>query len=64
VAELIPFSVVRVSPLLPNHAEGEYIISAWFPVPCPLGPTLMLQPLTDGMPSIITAIMSASLCIG
>jgi hypothetical protein len=49
---------------LPNHAEGEYIIPTWFPASCPLGPTLVLQPLTDGMPSIITAIMSASLCIG
>jgi hypothetical protein len=49
---------------LPNHAEGEYIIPAWFPASCPFGPTLVLQPLTDGIPSIITAIMSANLCIG
>jgi hypothetical protein len=61
---LTPFSVGRVSPLLLGHAEVEDATPTWFPTPQLPGPTSVPQPLTGGIPSIITAIMSANLCIG
>jgi hypothetical protein len=64
VAALTLFSVGRVSPLLPGHAEREDVTPAWFPTPQLPGPTSAPQPLTGGIPGIITANMSANLCIG
>ncbi len=63
-AELIVSFAIRVFPLLLNHAGRRDITSAgpWTPGLPKSVPTL--HPWAGDMPRIITAIISASFCIG